>query len=379
MIFTQEPTDVRKPVQPLLLYSIVGGVATALLLGGIGVYLVSGKIHYSLVGKDVKTGEFIPPAPKPFEATHITTPLSVRGVYMTNWLAGARDKTGRFYMRESLEKIISDTELNALVLDIKDDTGRIGHEVYDEELIKIGSSEKRIPDIRDFLAELHVKNIYVIGRIATFQDPYLVKARPNLAIRRLATIAKDAYKSGFDEIQFDYARFPTDGDLSDLAYPFFDSAVQSKSDQIRLFFSHIHRQMEEVGIPHSVDLFGLTTTALDDMGIGQLWENAIPYFDYLSPMVYPSHYAPGSYGYQNPNESAYEVVKAALENGVARLLSASSTPNKLRPWLQDFDLGGRYDAEKVRKQIQATYDVGLNSWLLWDPSATYETGAFLPR
>lgn len=374
------------------------------IFGGLGLAVIFFLIFF-LNPLEYSSGappEAEPLKEKPFVASHIVTPPVVRGVYLTNWLAGARDREGNFYMRERLKKLIDETELNAIVFDIKDDTGRIGFEVFNPELKTIGSEEKRIPDIREFLASLHEKGIYVIGRIAVFQDQFLVKARPELAIRRVSDgeiwqdrkglawldpasrevwdyvlqIAKESYTSGFDEIQFDYVRFPTDGNISDIKYPFFDPAVRSRADTIRSFFSYIHYALAQAGIPHSVDLFGLTTTALDDMGIGQIFENAIPYFDFISPMVYPSHYASGSYGYANPNDYPYEIVKNAVESGVARLLAASSTPAKLRPWLQDFDVGGTYGSEEVRAQIKAVEDTGLSSWLLWDPSAKYGEETF---
>ena len=359
--------------------------------------------EYNSVSKVESENEVFPlaePEPAKFVATHIETPESVRGVYMTSWLGGVRDTGGKFYARDNLIELINETELNSIVIDIKDDTGQIGFEVFDPELKKIGSETNRIPDIREFIKELHGNNIYVIGRVAVFQDPYLVKLRPELAIKRasdgiiwrdrksltwldpgargvwdyIIQIARDSYASGFDEIQFDYIRFPTDGNLQDISYPFFDSAILTRADQMKQFYVYMGKELGGQ-VPISADLFGLTTTALDDMGMGQIFENVAPHFDFISPMVYPSHYAAGSYGYQDPNLYPYEIVKAALDGGVAKLSAASTSPNKLRPWLQDFDYGGRYDATAVRAQINATYDAGLNSWLLWDPSVKYEKDA----
>ena len=125
----------------------------------------------------------------------------------------------------------------------------------------------------------------------------------------------------------------------------------------------------------SADLFGMVSTNLDDLNIGQVLERAEPYFDYLSPMVYPSHYPNGYNGFANPATKPYEVIKLSMDSAVKRLLAASSSPFKLRPWLQDFDLGANYDAAMIRQEKQAVYDAGLNSWLLWSPSNRYTIGA----
>ena len=159
----------------------------------------------------------------------------------------------------------------------------------------------------------------------------------------------------------------------------------------------------DVDIPISADLFGLTTEGVDDMGIGQLLESGLPYFDYIMPMVYPSHYPPSFNGWKNPNAYPYELIKFVMGAAVERAesttsfvqtldstLVASTSPQqythtpqnklKLRPWLQDFDLGTpAYGAKEVRDQIQATYDVGLTSWVMWDAANKYSPGAFLPE
>lgn len=335
------------------------------------------------------------PSIKTFEATHIQAPNPIKAIYMTSWVAGRKD------LRSNLVKLIDDTELNSVVIDVKDYSGRISFEVDNEDLKKIGSAEKRIPDIKEFIAGLHNKNIYVIGRISSFQDAFMVKARPDLAVRResdngvwqdhkgiswidpgakeywnyLVKIGKESYHDGFDELNFDYIRFPSDGNMKDIKYPF--TGTTTKAVMIKNFFEFIHDQLTPTGANLSADLFGMTTTNADDLNIGQVLENALPYFDYIDPMVYPSHYSPGFLNYKNPADFPYEVVKYSLDKAVERTLTASTTPYKIRPWLQDFDLGATYTAEMVRKQIQATYDAGLNSWMLWDAANTYTPGAVL--
>ena len=325
--------------------------------------------------------------------SHMTTPSQVKAIYMTNWVAGNKN------LRSSLVKIADDTEINSIVIDIKDYTGRIAFEVYDPILKEIGAYEKRIVDVEEFIEELHKKNIYVIGRISVFQDKYLVGRRPDLAVKRksdggiwkdfkniswldpwskevwdyIVALAKESYGVGFDELNFDYIRFPSDGNMKDISYPLSNGKI--KSEVIGEFFAYLRENLGDIGAPLSADLFGMTTTNTDDMNIGQNLENALKYFDYVSPMVYPSHYPKGFNNYPNPAAKPYEVVKFAMDSAVNRAVKATTTPRKLRPWLQDFNLGATYDAPMVRAQIQATYDSGLDSWMLWNASNRYTSAA----
>ena len=194
-------------------------------------------------------------------------------------------------------------------------------------------------------------------------------------------LAREAYSIGFDEINFDYIRFPSDGDMADIYFPFSEQFIHQdtgwgKAGVLRGFFSYLKRELKKDSITISADLFGMTTTNKDDLNIGQVLEDALPNFDYIAPMVYPSHYPPTFIGFANPAEKPYEVVKYSMDEAVRR---ASTTPLKLRPWLQDFDLGAVYTPEMVRAQIQAVYDSGLTSWMLWDAANTYTQGALLPE
>jgi hypothetical protein len=340
--------------------------------------------------------EKTPASPPP--PIHLETPEPVKAIYMTSWVAGTKD------WRESLVKLIEKTELNSLIINVKDYSGRISFRVSDPVLKSIGSDENRIPDIKEFIEDLHKKNIYVIARISVFQDPFLAKQRPDLAVKRKSTggvwkdykgitwvdpasqevwdytvrIAKEAERVGFDELNFDYVRFPSDGNIKDIAYDFWDESTP-RSVIIRNFFAYLSSELEELGIPLSVDLFGMTTTNSDDLNIGQILEYADPYFDYIAPMVYPSHYPKNFQGYINPAQHPYEVVNFAMNSGVQKLIAASSTSSKLRPWLQDFDLGATYDASMIRKQKQAVYDAGLTSWMLWNVSNRYTREALDPE
>ena len=326
---------------------------------------------------------------KPVIVTHIQTPSAVKAIYMTSWVAGTSG-------RERLIKLLDDTEANSVVIDIKDYTGKVAFAVEDPYLKKIVSVEKRISDIRELIDRLHKKNIYVIGRISVFQDPHLVAIRPDLAVKTMQgtvwkdrkgiswldagskevwdytiAIAKESYNDGFDEINFDYIRFPSDGDMKNIAYPF--SEGKQKSVVMNSFYTYLSKEMRrQTKAVISADLFGMTATNKDDLGIGQILENALANFDYVAPMVYPSHFPVGWSNLAKPAENPYDVIKISMGKAVTR---ASTTPLKLRPWLQDFNLGAVYTAAMVRAQIQAVYDVGLTSWMIWSPSNKYTAGA----
>jgi hypothetical protein len=160
--------------------------------------------------------------------------------------------------------------------------------------------------------------------------------------------------------------------------------TSTKAEMLEGFFSYLHNQMLGVGAKTSADLFGLVTLAYGDLGIGQELERTLPYFDYIYPMVYPSHFAHNTGGFGDPSTHPYEIIKYSMGTGYAREQAwnalhglGSSTPSKLRPWIQDFDLGAQYNAPEVRAQMQATYDIGLTSWLSWDASNRYTSDAYL--
>lgn len=371
----------------------------------------------------------------PQTITHVLTPKSVKAVYISSWVGGTPS------LRSKIIAQIERNEINAVVLDIKDYTGMISFKPNSPTLVSMGCIDERIRDIGPFIKELHDKNIYVIGRVAVFQDPCLVKKKPESAVKRKSDggiwkdkkgitwmdagaqdvwdynieIARASHAMGFDEINFDYIRYPTDGNMKDIAFPV--SGTRSKSASLEAFFKYIDKQLREgrasstsdpifdelalargfaisttsaskadtsldgtrvettlEDMPRiilSADLFGLVTNNTDDMGIGQVLTKAAPYVDFIMPMVYPSHYPATFIGYKNPAAHPYEIVKHAMSGGVAQMKKQNLNPLKLRPWLQDFNLGATYTADMVRKQIRATYDTGLTSWTLWDASNTY--------
>src|SRR3989344_3048009 len=334
---------------------------------------------------------------------HIKTPDSLRAIYMTSWVAGTPK------WRSELMEFVKKSELNSIVIDVKDYSGTVAFDTKSEIVDKVGSEEIRVTDLKEFIKTLHQNNIYTISRITVFQDPIYAKYNPSVAVQTknginwkdkkglmyvdpsaeefwnyIAEIAKESEKIGFDELNFDYIRFPSDGNMKDIVFPLSSRATTtsinlSSTKEILLenFFKYLQKELKTIGVPISADVFGMVMTNYDGLNIGQVLERIYPYFDYISPMVYPSHYPATFQGFKNPAAYPYEVVKYSMERGVARMVAASSSPQKLRPWLQDFDLGATYDAAKIRAQIQAVYDAGLTSWMMWDPSNEYTRGGYL--
>ncbi len=367
----------------------IGRTITALTILIVGVFVVSSLPINNFAYDSLYQIAAPITVPSPFIVKHLPTPEPLKALYMTSHVGG------HMKMRADLIDLIERTELNAVVLDIKDYTGRISFEVENHELAKFGSVEKRIPDIKEFIGMLHDKGIYVIGRISVFQDSHLVKTHPEWAVKTksgavwkdrkgiswldvgakpvwdyITLIGDEAYAVGFDELNFDYIRFPSDGNMDDISYPYSQGKV--KSHVLKEFFAHIDNTYRPKNIPISLDLFGMTTSNKDDLGIGQILEDALAHFDYVAPMVYPSHYPPNFNGWKNPAAMPYEVIFYAMKKGYDRAVLASTTPSKLRPWLQDFSIGGTtYTPAMVKAQVQATYDVGLTSWMMWNASNRY--------
>ena len=360
-----------------------------------------------------------------FEPIRLATPNSVKAIYMTQCVVG----TPTF--REKLVRIAEETEINSIVIDIKDYTGRLGFVSENPELRDALSENCYAPDMKEFIKYINEKGIYAIARITVFQDPTYTSKHPELAVQKesdkstwkdykglsfidvgakeawdyIIAISREAYEIGFDELNYDYIRFPSDGPMRDIYFPFSEERITSnpdtgKAEILEEFFAYLNDGLKDLGVVTSADLFGMVTTNSDDLNIGQQLERALPYFDYIAPMIYPSHYPSGFNGWANPNEHIYDVIAFTMARGIERVTSTSTTvkthknseplstttspllyekkaypATKFRPWLQDFDYGGNYGEEEVRAQIQAIYDVGLNSWMLWDPSNIYTVGA----
>ncbi len=322
----------------------------------------------------------------------IKTPVKVKGIYMT----GAVFHHTKLFNR--LIDIVDNTELNSLVIDIKDDRGYLSAKFDSEEIRKVDPNVHRGRNVYQNMRIITEKNIYPIARVVVFKDPLLASAheeyaildkngRPWLDRKGLAwvdphckevwaytvNIAKEAAKLGFHEIQFDYVRFPTDGNIEMAVYPY--ATGQKKEDVISEFLAYAKEELDEYNVFISADVFGLTTLTVDDMAMGQKFEKIMTQVDYICPMVYPSHYEAGNYGFSNPNANPHEVVRRALLDALNK---AQGSEVIVRPWLQDFTLGKpKYGIDEVLAQIEATYAAGLDEWLLWNAGNNYTVGALM--
>lgn len=319
------------------------------------------------------------------------TPIKVRAIYATAETVSRPDQFN------ALLDTISQTELNAMVVDLKDSTGYVLYDTRVQLAHDIGAV-KPLFDARQLIQTLHQRGIYAIARIVVFEDPVLAEARPAWAIHTpdgelwrtwdgLAwvnayrsevwnydiALATEAASLGFDEIQFDYIRFPSDGPLEQAVYGV-QQNQETRSAAIRDFLTKAHSALADTKAYLGVDVFGLTFWELGDSGIGQRLEDIVPEADYISPMLYPSHFAAGSMGFDIPNDHPYDVVLWSLENGAKRV---PNDVRKFRPWLQDFSLGPgiAYGDNEVRQQIQAADQFGSNGWMLWNAANVYHKGA----
>jgi hypothetical protein len=337
------------------------------------------------------------------EKTMFWPPQTIKAVYLTAWSAASPK------MFDYVVGIAKDTEINAVVIDIKDWSGLVSYDTQVPEAREYGAERKLIPDLKSFLEKFYRQGIYTIARIVVFQDPVLAASRPDLAVHRKSAsssvwldksglawidpaareawdynvaLAEDALSQGFDEVNFDYVRFPSDGDTQDMSFPVWDGNTK-KSVVIGNFFRYLREKMPKARL--SVDLFGLATVSREDLGVGQMIEDAFESFDFVCPMVYPSHYALGFHGFENPAEHAPEVVGFSLQTALNRLkdYSASHPTNaRLRPWLQDFNMGGTYDKETVRSEINAAIQALGNDYygfMLWNSENFYTRDALSSR
>ncbi len=324
-------------------------------------------------------------------------PPIVRGIYLNAWVFGG----SRFY---DLVDLADTTEINAFVIDVKDATGHVTYRSAVPTAIAVGANgELRTRNVQQRLSVLHEKGIHPVARIVVAKDPLLAMGKPGWAIEHTdggvwkdrfgtawvdayrdsvwlyaAAIAEEAVLMGFAEVQFDYIRFP------DESARFMETArfparlpEESRRNGVRRNLALLGERIRATGVPFTVDVFGLTTSTTGDMGIGQVWEDLATEADVVLPMVYPSHYGRGAYGYERPNYEPYGVVSRALEDGLLKSANLDN-PAKIRPFLQSFSIRPpRYTAVEIRAQIDAVYDAGLTDWVLWNASGRYPADAFL--
>jgi len=367
------------------------------------------------------------PSPLPNGQPLASPPDIIKAVYFTGWSAGIKARV------DYLVDLHRTTAINAVVIDVKDYSGNLAYAVSAPEARRYGAVRVMIRDFEGLVNRLHQEGLYVIARLTVFQDPVLAQARPEVAVHRVsklpkdkrgpltadslwldrkglawidpssrpaweyvAAVARDALGHGADEVNFDYVRFPSDGDLRDMYFPNWDGKTP-KHEVIRAFFAYLRKQL--AGARISADLFGLATVNDDDLGIGQIIEDAYGAFDAVCPMVYPSHYARKFLDFPNPAEHPYEVVNYSMNHARERLENFSHpkpAPAKegdpppppapeikaarLRPWIQDFNLGAKYDAAKVKAEIQAVEDAlgdRFAGYMVWAPTNVYTRKALV--
>lgn len=320
----------------------------------------------------------------------------VRGIYVSGWVAGGP-------AMKRIVDLLDHTDLNTVVIDIKTDAGLMTYRTNVMLPSQIGVSSKvGISDVRALLNKLKQKNVYVIGRLVVFKDPLLAAKVPSWAIHHKTgevwhdkkgvswvdpfrtevwnyniAIAKEAITLGFDEIQFDYVRFPDNATQLNREAKFANPEGWSKAEAIRGFLHEARTKLKPLGAYISADVFGLTTSSDDDMGIGQKWEQITREVDFISPMIYPSHYSMGMYGVEHPDLEPYQIVHKAMRDAKRRnLASAGERTAKIRPWYQNFTATWvhphlKYGEREVMQQIQAAKEQGIDQFLLWSPVCKY--------
>jgi hypothetical protein len=316
-------------------------------------------------------------------------PDEVRGIHVTMALASLQGKFAEYLQ-------LVGEGMNTIELDVKDENGEIGFVPSAVPLARAVGAAKPYYKPRRLARLAHAKGVYLIGRVVVFEDPVLSAARPALAIKNPdgsvwrndaglgwtnpydkrvwdynVAIGAAAARAGFDEIQFDYVRFPTDGDLDAIVYP--DKTATPPGWVIAEFVHYAAKRLKPLGVRVSADVFGLSATR--NMGIGQIPRRISKYVDSMYPMVYPSHYGPGEYGLEDPNAAPGQTVEWSLSH-FRRELDQSKA--ELIPWLQDFSYGRTYGLADVKAQIEAARLMGARGYLLWNPLGIYTPGALAP-
>ena len=328
-------------------------------------------------------------------------PVKVKGIYVSGPVAGIAKM-------DDLIDLVDRTELNAMVIDIKNDEGKVTYKMQSEQVLEIDAGVRYIPDIEELVAKCKEKDIYLIARIVAFRDPYLAEQKPEWAVHTgdgdifrdknglawvnpycrevwdyLVEIASQAALARFDEIQFDYIRFSTDIGEGEVDY-----GPEAKNvDKIQIiteFTEYLYEKLVPQGVYVAADVFGTVIDNETDQAIvGQDYVQMAEYLDYICPMVYPSHYHNGSYGIAVPDAEPYRTIYAASSASVEAL---SAVPEEsrahVRVWLQSFTAGWvsghiSYGPEQIRAQIKGAYDAGYDEWILWNAAVNYQPDAFL--
>lgn len=330
-------------------------------------------------------------------------PRAIKGLYVNAWAFGS-------HKLWDLVRLADETEINALVIDVKDDTGCLLYPSAVPTAQQVGANQcVRAKDARTRLDTLAAHGIYTIARIVVAKDPLLAEHKTQWSVKDrntgglwrdrinsawvdayndsvwiyAAQLAAEAVRLGFNEVQFDYVRFP-DEPRERMATAIFPArrAGWSQREAVRDHITLLKTRLRPLGVPVTFDIFGLTaSTTTGDLGIGQVWEDFINIADVVLPMVYPSHYYRGAFGVPWPNGEPYRVVRYALRDALERSRPHPAAA-EIRPFLQAFTLGRRlprYTPFEIREQIRAVEDMGLASWVLWNPRSVYQRDSLRPK
>lgn len=330
--------------------------------------------------------------------------VKVRGIYISGPMAGSTE------LFQNILDSAAGTEINTVVIDFKDDQGRITCPVDSPVASEIGACRPYVQDMKSLITSLKERGLYVIARVVAFRDPWLAEKKPEWSLHLadgslyrdrqgmawvdpyrkevwdyLVEVGTEAKEAGFDEVQFDYIRFSTEGTMRDVV---FDEAVtggRSKTDVITEFVKYAYENLASQGLFVSADVFGtIIGSDIDAQAVGQVYTEMAKHLDYICPMIYPSHYGSGNFGLEHPDTMPYETVLEALKKSQLVMDQAAeadghvSSQAIVRPWLQDFTasyLGEGnyipYGYNEVQRQIQAVKDAGYDEWMLWSAANRY--------
>ncbi|MDO8454413.1 MAG: putative glycoside hydrolase [Sulfurimonas sp.] len=332
------------------------------------------------IEKDLKTTQFK------------IEPINVKALYLTFWGANINSKT-----LKKLLQIIDEKELNAIVVDVKNEYGSTSYKTGFEQANSYGAwSNRTIKNMDEFMALMKQKNIYTIARIVTFKDELQAINNPSYAVadkdgkiwrdgdgmawvdpfdkrahKYALSIAEDAAKVGFDEINFDYIRFPT---REGLQYSK-ECNQENRIKAIGEFLDEAQNELRKYGVFISADTYGNICWTDDDNNIGQTVSSLAQHADYLAPMLYPSGFASGSFNFQYPSEYPYAVIYRSIKH-IDNLVD----PKRVRPWLQYFkDYAHKkriYGKFEVNEQVRAAEEIKTNGWMMWSPSSSYHLSYF---
>ena len=322
-------------------------------------------------------------------------PTIVRALYVNRWASQSKRRMAK------LIATANSTEINAFVIDMKDEFG-LNFKTSNPEFAKNEGSANKLRDVHALLDTLRAHKIFPIARLVVFKDSVTARVHPEWTIRREdgsiwrdkkgiawvnpyhrelweynIGVAEELVKMGFGEIQFDYIRFPE-------PYPSLPKQVFpgangiSKPDAVAAYLKEAKTRLNKLGVRSTADIFGLVTTVHGPLEVGQEWEKIAPNVDVVLPMVYPSHYPHGELGIPVPNAEPYKVIVTAISRARERDKKLGITePEHVRPWLQAFTLGKpAYGPEQLEAEKKAVYDAGYDGWVMWNPGSIYDV--FMP-